>query len=79
MLPIVTIVGSRIGHLIAGASIVEIIFGWPGMGRLLLASLQSRDTPILLGIFLVVSFTVVLANLLSDLAYAALDPRIRVR
>ena len=79
MLPIVTIVGSRIGHLIAGASIVEIIFGWPGMGRLLLASLQSRDTPILLGIFLVVSLTVVLANLLSDLAYAALDPRIRVR
>ncbi|MEO7714144.1 MAG: ABC transporter permease [Gemmatimonadaceae bacterium] len=79
MVPIVTIVGARIGHLIAGASIVEIIFGWPGMGRLLLASLQSRDTPILLGIFLVVSLTVVLVNLLSDLAYAALDPRIRVR
>ena len=79
MLPIVTIVGARIGHLIAGASVVEIIFGWPGMGRLLLASLQSRDTPILLGIFLVVSLTVVLANLLSDLVYAALDPRVRVR
>ena len=49
------------------------------MGRLLLASLQSRDTPILLGLFLVVSFTVVLANLLSDLVHAAIDPRIRVR
>lgn len=79
MLPVVTIVGARAGHLIAGATIVEIIFGWPGMGRLLIASLQSRDTPILLGLFLVVSFTVVMANLLSDLVYAAIDPRIRAR
>jgi len=79
LLPVVTIVGARIGHLIAGAAVVEIIFGWPGMGRLLFASLQSRDTPILLGLFLLVSLTVVLANLLSDLVHAALDPRIRLR
>ena len=79
LLPVVTIVGARIGHLIAGAAVVEIIFGWPGMGRLLLGSLQSRDTPILLGLFLVVSVTVVLANLLSDLVHAAIDPRIRLR
>ena len=79
LLPVITLLGARVGHLIAGAAVVEIIFGWPGMGRLLLASLQSRDTPILLGLFLVVSFTVVLANLLSDLVYAAIDPRIRVR
>ena len=79
LLPVVTLLGARVGHLIAGAAVVEIIFGWPGMGRLLLASLQSRDTPILLGLFMVVSFTVVLANLLSDLVYAAIDPRIRVR
>lgn len=79
LLPVVTVVGARVGHLIAGAAVVEIIFGWPGMGRLLLASLQSRDTPVLLGLFLVVSFTVVLANLLSDLLYAAIDPRVRVR
>lgn len=79
LLPVVTIIGARIGHLLAGAAVVEVIFGWPGMGRLLLASLQSRDTPILLGIFLVVSFTVVVANLLSDLLHAAIDPRIRLR
>ena len=79
LLPIVTVVGARVGHLVAGAAVVEIIFGWPGMGRLLLGSLQSRDTPILLGLFLVVSLSVVLANLLSDLAHAAIDPRIRVR
>jgi len=78
LLPVVTVVGARVGHLLAGAAIVEVIFGWPGMGRLLLGALQSRDTPILLGLFLVVSFSVVLANLVSDLAYAAIDPRIRV-
>ena len=79
LLPVVTIIGARAGHLVAGAAVVEIIFGWPGMGRLLLGSLESRDTPILLGLFLVVSLTVVLANLLSDLTYAAIDPRIRLR
>lgn len=79
LLPLVTIVGARVGHLIAGAAVIEIVFGWPGMGRLLFGSLQSRDLPILLGLFLVVSLTVVLANLLSDLAHAAIDPRIRVR
>lgn len=78
-LPLITIVGARVGHLIAGAAVVEIIFGWPGMGRLMVASLQSRDAPVLLGMFLVVSLTVVLANLLSDLAYAVVDPRIRLR
>lgn len=79
LLPVVTVIGARVGHLIAGAAVVEILFGWPGMGQLLLASLQTRDTPILLGLFLVISLTVVLANLLSDLLYAAIDPRIRVR
>ena len=79
LLPVVTIIGARVGHLVAGAAVVEIIFGWPGMGRLLLGSLESRDTPILLGLFLVVSLTVVLANLFSDLTYAAIDPRIRLR
>ena len=78
LLPVITIVGARVGHLLAGAAVVEIIFGWPGMGRLLLGALQARDTPILLGLFLVGSFSVVLANLLSDLAYAAFDPRVRV-
>lgn len=79
LLPVVTVVGGRVGHLVAGASVVEIVFGWPGMGRLLVASLQSRDTPILLGLFLVVSLSVVVANLLCDLVHAALDPRIALR
>lgn len=79
LLPVVSIIGARVGHLIAGATVVEIIFGWPGMGRLLLGSLQSRDTPILLGLFLLVSLTVIAANLVSDLVHASLDPRIGLR
>ena len=57
--------------------LVEAVFAWPGIGQLLLASLLSRDYPVLLGIFLLVSVAVVAANLVTDLAYAWLDPRIR--
>jgi peptide/nickel transport system permease protein len=78
ILPTVTVIGSRVAHLLAGAMIVEIIFGWPGMGRLLLGALQGRDAPLLLGIFFVISFSVVLANLVTDLVHAALDPRIEL-
>ena len=63
--------------LCSGAVLVEAVFAWPGVGQLLLASLLSRDYPVLLGIFLLVSIAVVLANLLTDLAYGWLDPRIR--
>jgi peptide/nickel transport system permease protein len=79
LLPAITVIGARAGHLLAGAAVVEIVFGWPGTGRLLVASLQTRDTPVLLGLFLVVSLGVVLVNIVTDLAYAAVDPRIRLR
>lgn len=79
LLPVVTVVGARVGHLISGAIIVEIVFGWPGLGRLLLSAAQTRDSPVLLAVFFLVAFSVVLANLLTDLAYAVLDPRIRYR
>lgn len=79
LLPTITVIGARAGHLLAGAAVVEIVFGWPGTGRLLVASLQTRDTPVLLGLFLVVSLGVVLVNIVTDLAYAAVDPRIRLR
>ncbi|MFN2398218.1 MAG: ABC transporter permease [Gemmatimonadaceae bacterium] len=79
LLPAITVIGVRAGHLVAGAVIVEVVFGWPGMGRLLLASLQTRDAPVLLGLFIVISFAVVLVNLMTDLVYAAIDPRVRLR
>jgi len=53
------------------------VFAWPGLGQLLLSSVQTRDTPVLLGLFLLVSGAVVVTNLLTDVAYAWLDPRIR--
>jgi len=77
LLPVVTVIGGRVGMLCAGAVLVEAVFAWPGVGQLLLASLLSRDYPVLLGIFLLVSVSVVFANLLTDLAYGWLDPRIR--
>lgn len=76
LLPVVTLVGGRVGHLLSGAVVVEVVFGWPGLGRLLLTAMQTRNSPILLGIFLLVALCVVLANLLTDLAYRWLDPRI---
>ncbi len=77
LLPVATIIGSRTGHLLSGAVLVEIVFGWPGIGRLLLSAVQTRDSPILLGIFLVVALMVIVANLLTDIVYGWLDPRIR--
>lgn len=77
LLPMVTIIGGRIGFLVSGAVLVESVFGWPGLGRLLVEAAQSGDHPVLLGMVLLVSFSVILANLLTDLTYAWIDPRIR--
>jgi peptide/nickel transport system permease protein len=77
VLPIVTVVGSRAGLVVTGAVLVETVFAWPGLGQLLLSSIQTRDVPVLLGLFLLASSTVIVANLATDLAYAWLDPRIR--
>ena len=79
LLPVVTVVGTRIGFLFSGAVLVETVFGWPGLGRLVLSAAQTRDHPVLLGMVLVVAFSLVVANLLTDLVYARVDPRIRYR
>ncbi len=77
LLPVTTVIGTRVGTLFSGAVLVEVVFAWPGVGRLLLSSVQARDYPVLLGIFLLISFAVVLANLATDLAYHRIDPRLR--
>ena len=79
LLPVVTVVGGHVGTLLAGAVLTEIIFAWPGLGRLLYDATLSRDYPLLMAVFLVVSASVVLMNLITDLAYTALDPRVRYR
>lgn len=78
LMPVITVVGSRVGQLIAGAVVTEIVFGWPGLGRLLLTSLQTRDTPLLLALFMAIAFAVTLSNLITDLVHSAVDPRIRL-
>ena len=75
--PIVTIVGFMVGSLIAGAVVVETIFSWPGIGRLLIVSVSNRDLAVVQCILLLIAATMVIANLAVDLLYGWLDPRLR--
>lgn len=77
LLPMVTIIAINIGFMIAGAIQVETVFSWPGLGRLMYEALNNRDYPLLQGIFLIVSICVVIANLIADIIYGYLDPRIK--
>ncbi|MCP4144924.1 MAG: ABC transporter permease [bacterium] len=79
LLPIITIVGLNIPFLLGGAVITETIFSWPGMGRLTVEAIFARDYPIIMGTVTVSAFMVVLGNLLADLGYAFVDPRIKLR
>lgn len=76
LLPVVTLAGVQIGHLLGGSILVETVFGWPGLGRLVFDALLQRDLNLLLGILFISSVVVVIANLIVDLLYSALDPRI---
>jgi peptide/nickel transport system permease protein len=77
LLPTVTIVAINLGYVVAGAITAEIVFNWPGLGTLTVDALKARDYPLLQGIFLLLSGTVVFANLAADLLYGILDPRVR--
>jgi peptide/nickel transport system permease protein len=77
LLPTVTIIAINLGYVVAGAITAEVVFNWPGLGTLTVDALSARDYPILQGIFLLLSVTVVLANLVADLVYGKLDPRVR--
>jgi peptide/nickel transport system permease protein len=77
LIPIVTIVGLQFGAVLTGTIITETIFAWPGVGRLLIQSISFRDYPLVQGCILFISVTYVFVNLVTDLAYGWLDPRIR--
>ncbi len=77
MIPVVTIIGLQFAFLLEGAVIVEVIFAWPGIGRLLVDSIFARDLPMIQGCILFIAAMFVLVNLLVDLSYAYLDPKIR--
>jgi peptide/nickel transport system permease protein len=76
-IPIVTLLGLQFAQLLGGAVVTETIFAWPGIGRLVVEAIFNRDFPVVQGVVLVVSLIFVTVNLLVDLAYAALDPRVR--
>lgn len=77
-LPVVTVFGMQAGALLAGAVITETVFAWPGVGSLLVEAIQRRDFPVVQGCVLLISTTYVVVNAGTDLAYAWLDPRVRV-
>jgi peptide/nickel transport system permease protein len=77
MLPVLTNIGLEIPFLFTGALVTETIFSWPGIGKLTIDATRSFDYPILMGVLLITAILVVLANLLADLAYAFVDPRIK--
>lgn len=79
LIPVTTVAGMHFGALLGGAVVVEVVFSWPGLGRLALESVMARDYNVLLGILFLSSLLVIVANMLVDLLQAWLDPRIQVR
>ena len=78
LLPVVTVVGLQMGSLLAGTVITETVFGWDGLGRLLVESIEKRDYPVTQACVLVIALTYVLVNICTDIAYQRLDPRVRL-
>lgn len=76
--PVITIVGLQVGTLLAGAIITEKIFNWPGLGTLLIESIQTRDYPLVQGCILVIAFGYVFINTLTDVLYRVVDPKVRL-
>ncbi len=77
LIPILTILGLQFGTLLAGAIVTETIFSWPGIGRLAVQAISARDYPLLQGCILLIAVSYVVVNLLTDMVYALVDPRVR--
>jgi peptide/nickel transport system permease protein len=79
LIPVITVMGLQFGALLSGAIITENVFSWPGIGTLLINAIESRDYPLVQGCILFISLSYVLVNLMTDLFYGWVDPRIRLR
>jgi ABC-type dipeptide/oligopeptide/nickel transport system permease component len=79
LIPVITIVGLQFGSLLAGTIVTETIFSWPGVGRLAVQAISARDYPLLQGCILIIALSYVAVNLLTDLIYAVVDPRVRLQ
>ena len=78
LLPVTTVLGAQLGALLTGAVVTEQIFDWPGLGQLTIEAIQKRDYPVLQGCIILISLVYVIINLFTDIAYAVLDPRVRL-
>jgi peptide/nickel transport system permease protein len=78
MIPIITIIGLELGSVVAFAVVTETIFAWPGMGKLIIDSINVLDRPVIVAYLIVIVLLFVVLNLLVDIAYAILDPRVRL-
>jgi len=78
LLPVITLVGLQLGTLLGGAVITETVFSWPGLGQLTIEAIQKRDYPVVQACILVISLSYVVVNVVTDIIYAAIDPRIRL-
>ena len=74
--PVVTVVGMSIPSIVGGAVVTEQVFGWPGIGSLMVTAINGRDYPVIMGITVMIAAAVLIANILTDVAYGILDPRI---
>lgn len=77
LLPFVTVLGLELPRLLSGAMVTEVVFSWPGLGRLLTGSLLGRDYPVVMAVLMILAVTVVLMNLVTDIVYGWIDPRVR--
>jgi len=78
LLPVVTVLGIRVGFLLSGTIVIETVFAWPGMGRLIIQSIQSADYPVVQAGVLIIASVIVLANVVVDVSYRLIDPRVQV-
>ncbi len=77
LIPVITIIGLEMGHLLGGTVIVETIFAWPGIGKLLIDAISQRDLPVIQGCVIFITVMYVFVNLIVDISYSIFDPRIR--
>jgi peptide/nickel transport system permease protein len=77
LVPVVTVIALDFAGIVSGAVVTETIFAWPGMGRLFIEALNGRDYPVLMALLMIGSFALIFTNVLTDLVYSLIDPRIR--
>lgn len=79
LIPVVTVIGLQFGSLLGGATLTETVFAWPGVGSLVVDSIKSKDAPMVLGCIVMLTITFSVINLIVDLLYAYIDPRIKAQ